>query len=262
MANNCLVTKLKAVVDNDNLLKLGELRLKVVTTAANQEVGLVGSVFNDISVVGVGWFLGIIFLFYMLFPFFVFLMDNKRRAWITMGVVVLLFFSVKFYFHPVKGTSFGNDSFMRFAPIFMIGGLVYLYREKFVNLSMCFRWILRILTIGYTTWFFVFPEMRFSLSNLVMYVLWILYAVSEVSLKRRTLLNNQVMAFFSGISMEIYLCHMMFFRVVEKFHFEKIILDNDMNYWTTSVLVLIGATTFAWSWKKWGEPNVLKLIEN
>jgi hypothetical protein len=52
MANNCLVTKLKAVVDNDNLLKLGELRLKVVTTAANQEVGLVGSVFNDISVVG------------------------------------------------------------------------------------------------------------------------------------------------------------------------------------------------------------------
>lgn len=32
--------------------------------------------------IGVSWFLGLIFLFYMIFPYFVFLMDNKRRAWI------------------------------------------------------------------------------------------------------------------------------------------------------------------------------------
>ena len=35
----------------------------------------------DIKVIGVGWYLGIVFLFYMLFPFFVFMLDNKRRAW-------------------------------------------------------------------------------------------------------------------------------------------------------------------------------------
>lgn len=217
---------------------------------------------NDISVIGVGWFLGVIFLFYMLFPFFVFILDCKRRAWITLGIVVLLYFSVLFYFHPVKGTNFGNNSFMHCAPFFVVGGLAYLYREKFVYLSMLFRWILRILTIGYTVWFFVFPEMRFTLSNLVMYVLWLLYAVSEVSLKRITLLNNRVMIFFSGISMEIYLSHMMFFRIVEKLHLEKFILNNDINYCATCLLVFICTISFAWCWKKWGEPNVLKVIEN
>lgn len=36
--------------------------------------------YGAITVIGVGWFLGIIFVFYMLYPFFVFLMDNKKRA--------------------------------------------------------------------------------------------------------------------------------------------------------------------------------------
>lgn len=35
---------------------------------------------HNITVIGVGWFLGVVFLFYLLFPFFVFLLDSKRRA--------------------------------------------------------------------------------------------------------------------------------------------------------------------------------------
>ena len=42
----------------------------------------------EIKVVGVGWFLGVVFLFYMLFPFFVFMLDNKRRMW---GSLLLTF---------------------------------------------------------------------------------------------------------------------------------------------------------------------------
>ena len=34
---------------------------------------------NDIEVVGVGWFLGTIFVFYMIFPFFVFLMKKRCK---------------------------------------------------------------------------------------------------------------------------------------------------------------------------------------
>ena len=37
-----------------------------------------------ITVIGVGWFLGVVFVFYLLFPFFVFMTDNKRRAWLSM----------------------------------------------------------------------------------------------------------------------------------------------------------------------------------
>lgn len=38
-----------------------------------------------IEVIGVSWTLAVIFVFYMLFPFFCFLIGNKKRAW---GVAV------------------------------------------------------------------------------------------------------------------------------------------------------------------------------
>ena len=37
----------------------------------------------NISVIGVSWTLAVIFVFYMLFPFFCFLLGNKKRAWIV-----------------------------------------------------------------------------------------------------------------------------------------------------------------------------------
>lgn len=39
----------------------------------------------NISVIGVGWFIGLVFVFYMLFPFFCFLLSTKKRAWISLG---------------------------------------------------------------------------------------------------------------------------------------------------------------------------------
>lgn len=208
---------------------------------------------HGISVVGVGWFLGVIFLFYMLFPFFVFLMGTKKRAWFTTLVSVGLYLSVQLYFNPVKGVGFSNASFMHCAPFFMVGGLLYLYRET-ITKTMTKTWAklaMAAVTIGYTAWFFACPEMRFTLSNLVMYAMWLIYAISEVVSDRKwTLLNNRVMAFASGISMEIYLCHMMFFRMVEKLHLENKISDNDVQYWLTCVLALLGAGCFGWCWKK------------
>lgn len=205
---------------------------------------------NDISVVGVGWFLGVVFLFYMLFPFFVFLMGTKKKAWITIAIVLGLYMSMKCYFAPVKGVGMGNSSFMTCAPYFIVGGLIYLYREVLTGLAKLAKIALGVLSVGYTIWFFVFPEMRFEFANLLMYALWVMYAVSEASSERKwSFLNNKAMAFISGISMEIYLCHMMFFRAVEKVHLENKIGDNDIQYWLTCVLVLIGAGCFGYCWK-------------
>lgn len=208
---------------------------------------------NDISVVGVGWFLGVIFLFYMLFPFFVFMIGTKKRAWFSTFVTVGLYLSVKFYFNPAKGVDFGNASIMHCAPYFMVGGLLYLYRNEFVEVmkSPVVRIMLLFLTLGYTVWFFTCPEQRFTLSNLVMYGLWVAYAISEAASDRKwTFLNNKLVAFVSGISMEIYLCHMMFFRVVEKLHLERYIGNTDFNYWLTCILVLCGSVCFAVIWKR------------
>lgn len=84
------------------------------------------------SVMGVGWFLGIIFLFYMLFPFFVFMIDNKKRAWLSFAIVnILCFFCISYFFGP-KFISFEAipKSFLYNTPFFLAGGLLFLYRER------------------------------------------------------------------------------------------------------------------------------------
>ena len=37
----------------------------------------------NISVIGVGWFLGLVFVFYFLFPFLCGMLSNRKRAWMT-----------------------------------------------------------------------------------------------------------------------------------------------------------------------------------
>lgn len=58
-------------------------------------------------------------------------------------------------------------------------------------------------------------------------------------------LENRVTKFFSGISMEIYLSHMVIFRVVEKLKLNRILGNGWLQYIVTSVLVIAGATVFA-----------------
>ena len=59
------------------------------------------------------------------------------------------------------------------------------------------------------------------------------------------ILENRVTKFFSGVSMEIYLSHMVIFRVVEKLWLNRILGNGWLQYAVTSVLVIAGATVFA-----------------
>jgi len=43
----------------------------------------------SIEVIGVGWFLGVVFVFYLLFPFICFVLSSKRMAWCGFGVSVI-----------------------------------------------------------------------------------------------------------------------------------------------------------------------------
>lgn len=64
------------------------------------------------------------------------------------------------------------------------------------------------------------------------------------------------MHFFSGISMEIYLSHMIIFRVGEKLHLNSLIGNGWMQYIFTVLYVVIGATVFAVVMQK-----VIKAVE-
>ncbi len=214
---------------------------------------------NDISVVGVGWFLGVIFVFYIFFPFFVFMLNSKKTALFWLIIACAMFFTLHNYFSPVKGVAIGNNSFICCLPFFLMGGVIFLYRKEICILIKGWLNVLfTTFTIGYTVFFFVFPEYRFQLANLLLYGLWLVYAITEVNSNRDiTFLNNKYVLWFSKISMEVYLCHMMFFRIVEKIHIEKYIGNANVNYVVTCLMVLLFASLFSFIWKKCIEPRII-----
>ena len=59
------------------------------------------------------------------------------------------------------------------------------------------------------------------------------------------ILSNRFTRFVSSISMEIYLCHMMLFRVIERTGLHKAFGDGWIQYAVTVAAVLVGTALFA-----------------
>lgn len=208
---------------------------------------------HNISVVGVGWFLGTIFVFYLLFPFFSVLMKTKKRMWISLVISLIWVFAVENYFAPVKGTFAGKRNILMASPFFVSGGLLFLYKEQifFFFRMKSARIVFAVLLVSYTIFFFMFPEYRFSHSNLIMYVMWIVFAMIDSKFYgETTLLKNKVVFFLNGISMELYLCHLMFFRIIEKIHLEKFVSNHDILYCLSLFLTIIASILFSLVYKK------------
>lgn len=80
---------------------------------------------------------------------------------------------------------------------------------------------------------------------LLVSVMLLVYAAAASAGNSRGVLENGVTQFFSGISMEIYLSHMVIFRVLEKLHLNTALGDGWMQYVFTVVIVVAGASVFA-----------------
>ena len=214
-----------------------------------------------IEVIGVGWFLGIVFLFYMLFPFFVFMIDNKKRAWksliLALGFVVIAM--LYFYTPEFVDKNPGRKNIIFCAPLFISGGIMYLYREfinKFVNRYL---WLVLFCCIFYTIAYFAFPLNGFFhyIVELILFSFWLFYAIGS----KDFILNNRIVQYLSSISMEIYLAHMVIFRIVERLHIEKIISQPDLYYISMCVLVIGGVIVFAHIMKFYVLVRVVKWME-
>lgn len=90
---------------------------------------------NNISVIGVGWFLGLIFAFYLIFPFYCVLLKNRKRAWIVFVISVLLNYIFGSYF------SISRTNIVYCLPYLIGGGLIYLYRDELEQFSSKYWWI-------------------------------------------------------------------------------------------------------------------------
>lgn len=205
---------------------------------------------NSLSVVGTGWFIGVIFVFYLLFPFFCcFLLKNKRRAWISFGSAVLFNISCLLYFfdadHVVSGYS-GRTNIIFCSMFFMAGGIIYLYRSSLQKITERFRPVCLIFNIFITAaYFFQKTPLRYGVIQyiwmLLIFSCWLIYAIGVKSV----ILGNPVTKYLSGISMEIYLCHMMVFRAAEKLHLNYLFGFGWLSYITTVFIVLVGSILFS-----------------
>lgn len=90
-----------------------------------------------IEVIGVSWTLAVIFVFYMLFPFFCFLLGNKKRAWgVATAALIFNLLCGSYFFdknHIVDPASVGFSSRLNIvydAIYFIAGGLIFLYRKE------------------------------------------------------------------------------------------------------------------------------------
>lgn len=83
---------------------------------------------GDITVIGVGWFIGLIFVFYLTFPFFCWLIETKRRAWLSFVISLIYNFVCDQYFDV------GRSNILYSGCFFLAGGLIYQYKDKLEEL--------------------------------------------------------------------------------------------------------------------------------
>ncbi len=175
---------------------------------------------NNLGVIGVSWTLGIIFLFYYMFGYFVYLMGNKMRAWLALFLSVAAAYVFEYYF--IVGKFEMNDfmfmhHFFYCAPYFLAGGIIYLYEEKLRTFwegkaaaaTVC-------MTVGAAAYYLI-PDAVGGIDIILpkTLLLWSMLVIFAICVKN-VFLGNRVMVFLSGISLEMYLSHMVMFRIFEK----------------------------------------------
>lgn len=201
---------------------------------------------SDITVVGVGWTLGVIFGFYILFPFFVYMLWNRKRAWFTFALSIGLNFLCRTYF-----LSEGNAircNVIRYLCYFIAGGLIYLYKaeiERLVNKS----WKGLLLCLFGFICVFCFSVSGSGFGSLfvseIKLIIGFTVVVCGALCPNTVVLINRFSKLISKYSLEVYLSHMMVFRVLEKIKVTRLFGTNINSLLFTYVMTVIGAVGFA-----------------
>ena len=198
---------------------------------------------NTLSTIGVAWTLGAIFAFYIIFPFIVFLLYSPKRGIVSFVISLVITYMCQCYFMTERFVTENfvmRHSFLYCLPYFLIGGIVYLYKdeiERFVNqfkvISLC---VVLALTVGY----YITPDVINSINivvikTLILYTGWLGLALGYDN----RLMNNKFTNYISNLSMEMYLSHMVVFRIVEKIGIMERIESPVIRYMTTYLLLVM-----------------------
>ena len=134
-----------------------------------------------IETIGVGWFIRTVFTFYLLFPFFTFLLDNRKRGWFVLVVsLIFCYIAIDYFSGPefvVK--KIDRVNIIHSAPFFIAGGLIYLYRNSIYKVVSRYNWPTLAICLLVTVLRFIYRGMPFGfvVLDLVLFSAWLVYAV-------------------------------------------------------------------------------------
>lgn len=195
---------------------------------------------NDIGQVGVAWFLGLVFVFYAIFPLFCAMLNSKKSGWVFFALSLLLNLVVAKYY------GMGRENIVYSLPFFVAGGLIYSYRDKVKNWRIYLPLV--ILSI------FIYYAIGGVCFCLLVSAAFLLLGISIGGG------YSKIVSFISGISIEIYLSRMVVFRLVEKMRLNIMFGNGWLQYFITVILVLVGATCFSVIVKKFIDIAEKKLV--
>ena len=203
-----------------------------------------------IDVIGVGWTMGVIFVFYIFFPYFVYLMQSKKKAWVTAGSFLLIhFICVEYFFTSefVEPSFWARKNFLYCAIYFVIGALIYLYKEKLELYSQKNMTIIILAFVPMLIWLCIPDTVKnvdiiFTVAQLTIFSGWIIVALNNTII----FFSSRIVKFLSDLSVEIYLSHMMFFRIADIFGITSAFDNNLANYIFCTIFVLITSVVFSY----------------
>lgn len=197
-----------------------------------------GFIPQSLSVIGVGWYLGTVFAFYLIFPFFCTLIQNRKNAWSAFAVSIGLHCICANYFELDRHNIVFSLCF------FLVGGLIYLYRKELSKGNSLLYFVILCVSLG------LYYLLGSSIATILLVVS--LFLISAISIGKRL----QIISFISDLSMEIYLSHMVMFRVVERMGLNRILGKGWLQYIMTSILVILSAVIFSYVLQR-----TIKLVE-
>ncbi|MBR1683782.1 MAG: acyltransferase [Clostridia bacterium] len=217
---------------------------------------------NAAEISKVGWALGMIFLFYLFFPWFVFLFDNVKRgsAVVLLGCFMMVLCMNYWYTDRFVAESFNpRTNFLYCFPFFGAGCLIYLLKDKLLSTTQKHRALLKWTVIVLLTILaLIHQNISETVRQLYLLVYYSLVLILGFATPSRVLVNR-VTRFVSEISLEIYLSHMAAYRIAEKLGFMKLPWNNELGF-LVSLTVVLGLTILGDSLYKSMEKKVIASI--
>ncbi len=197
------------------------------------------------SGVDAGWAIGIEIIFYLIFPVFCVCLKNKKRSWIALIITcVILLAYVKYYALNCDPLNNSEINIVRHLIYFVGGAIIFHYIEDIENIKYrkaVYALCLIIMLIS----FLLLKKLSGAASIIFIMVFFATLIINQIGFNDR-ILNNCIFKFFGKISYQLYMFHMVIYKLLYNSGlmnrlriFDNMILNYLVTYITVVLLTVI-----------------------